>query len=667
MSQRSISLRLCAEPPRLFERVLVANRGEIAVRVMRTLRTLGAVPIAIHSDADVDAAHVRAADVAVRVGPASARHSYLDVDAVIAAAIATGAEAIHPGYGFLSENPEFARACAAAGLVFIGPPAEAMTAMADKIAAKVTVAAAGVSVVPGTDRAGLSDTELIDLVADSIGFPALIKPSAGGGGKGMRLVADPSELPAALASARREASSAFGDDTLLVERFITAPRHVEIQVLADGHGNVLHLGERECSLQRRHQKIIEEAPAAFLPEHVRRSMAEQAVAAARSCGYVNAGTVEFIVSGDDPEQFFFMEMNTRLQVEHPVTEMVFGVDLVAEQIRIAGGAEIVVDQADLSPRGHAIEARVYAEDAANGFLPTGGTITSLVWPDGDGVRIDAGVDAGSTVTSDYDPMLAKVIVHGADRAEALASLAEALGATRITGVTTNCGFLRSLALQRDVRAGRLDTDLVNRELEQLVRTIPAPALAAVVIATGEAGVSDPWSALVGWRHGAAVALTRRLTVDGRVTSVAVAPRRDGAVSVVVDGETTDLSPRDIDSWSVTRVGRRRWWVTGQGWGWEVAEAEPDRGRRDTGVGGAGDGSIRSPMPGTVLMVEVAVGDAVVAGQRLCVVEAMKMEHALVSPFDGVVDRVGATAGTSVALGTEIIRVVAPEGSGEGSG
>ena len=291
MNLHTTLLQLCAEPPTAFDRVLVANRGEIAVRVMRTLRTLGIAPIAIHSDADADAAHVRAADLAVRVGPASARHSYLDVDAVIAAALATGADAIHPGYGFLSENPEFAAACAAAGIVFIGPPVAAMTAMADKIAAKVTVAAAGVSVVPGTDRAGLGDAELIELVGDSIGFPALIKPSAGGGGKGMRLVANAAELPAALASARREAASAFGDDTLLVERFITAPRHVEIQVLADSHGHIVHLGERECSLQRPHQKIIEEAPAVFLPEHVRRAMAEQAAAAARSSGYVNAGSV----------------------------------------------------------------------------------------------------------------------------------------------------------------------------------------------------------------------------------------------------------------------------------------------------------------------------------------------------------------------------------------
>ncbi len=666
MNLHTTLLQLCAEPPTAFDRVLVANRGEIAVRVMRTLRTLGIAPIAIHSDADADAAHVRAADLAVRVGPASARHSYLDVDAVIAAALATGADAIHPGYGFLSENPEFAAACAAAGIVFIGPPVAAMTAMADKIAAKVTVAAAGVSVVPGTDRAGLGDAELIELVGDSIGFPALIKPSAGGGGKGMRLVANAAELPAALASARREAASAFGDDTLLVERFITAPRHVEIQVLADSHGHVVHLGERECSLQRRHQKIIEEAPAAFLPEHVRRAMAEQAVAAARSCGYVNAGTVEFIVSGDDPEQFFFMEMNTRLQVEHPVTELVYGVDLVAEQVRIAGGAEIVAEQSALRPQGHAVEARVYAEDPANGFLPTGGTIASIVWPDDDGVRVDAGVAAGSTVTSDYDPMLAKVIAHGRDRRDALARLADALDRTEVMGVTTNCGFLRALALHRDVRDGRLDTDLVNREIAGLVRAVPPEALAAVALVAAAGASGEPWTALIGWRHGTPAPLHRRLLVEGRVASVAVGRRVDGSIDLTIDGESLEVAAHDLASWRVTALGRRRWWVSGHGWGWQVAAAEPDRGRHDLGSAGSGDGSVRSPMPGTVLMIEVATGDAVVAGQRLCVVEAMKMEHSLVAPFDGIVERVGAAVGTSVALGTEIVRVVVPGGSEEGS-
>jgi acetyl-CoA/propionyl-CoA carboxylase biotin carboxyl carrier protein len=636
--------------------VLVANRGEIALRVMRTLRALGIRPIAVHSDADVDAPHVRAADLAVRVGPAAVRQSYLDIPAIIDAALSSEAEAIHPGYGFLSENAEFSAACSAAGLVLIGPPEPAMTAMADKIAAKLTVAAAGVSVVPGTDRGGLTDPELVEIVNAEIGYPALIKPSAGGGGKGMRLVTSASELPEALASARREAASAFGDDTLLVERFIAAPRHVEIQVLADAHGSVVHLGERECSLQRRHQKIIEEAPATFLPAHVRRAMAEQAVAAARSCGYVNAGTVEFIVSGEDPEQFFFMEMNTRLQVEHPVTEMIHGVDLVAEQVRIAGGARIEVEQSDLHPTGHSIEARIYAEDPANGFFPTGGEVTTVAWPTGPGVRVDAGIHHGSVITSDYDPMLAKVIVHGHDRAEALHRLAEALADTDVVGVTTNSGFLRRLALHPDVREGRLDTDLVNRELSGLIAPLPLAGLAAVVASMGSVS-DDPWSALAGWRHGAPSAVRHLLDVEGRRVDVSVAPLHDGRIRVVVDDDIVDLAANETTAWSVTSIGPRRWWLSGFGWGWSVSLAEPSRGGRGSGAAGAGDGSIRSPMPGTVLLVDVAVGDVVAGGQRLCVVEAMKMEHALVAPFDGIVESVTVSPGTSVALGADLVRIV----------
>ena len=661
-----VRTRLCSDPPRMFERVLVANRGEIAVRVMRTLRALGVSPVAIHSDADAGAPHVRSADHAVRVGPAPVRQSYLDIEAVIAAALTSGAEAVHPGYGFLSENPEFADACSTAGLVFIGPPVSAMAAMADKIAAKLTVSAAGVSVVPGTDRGGLDDEALIRVVEERIGYPALVKPSAGGGGKGMRLVGDASELPAALASARREAAAAFGDDTLLVERFITAPRHVEIQVLADGHGNIVHLGERECSLQRRHQKIVEEAPAVFLPGHVRLAMAEQALAAARSCGYVNAGTVEFIVSGDDPENFYFMEMNTRLQVEHPVTEMVFGVDLVAEQVRVAAGATLVAEQASLRPVGHAVEARVYAEDPARDFLPTGGTIRSLRWPMGAGVRVDAGVGDGSAVTSDYDPMLAKVIAHGTDRAEALGRLADALGDTVVVGIGTNTGFLRELLRHPDVRSGRLDTDLVNREIDGLVRTVPPTALAAVVEASGPSAHDGAWTALAGWRHGSPAPIRRRFGIAGSTHEVTWAPGLAGGGRVTVDGVPSDIDGGALGEWTVIPLGTDRWWVTGLGWGWEVLEADAERGRGGAAAGGGGDGCVRSPMPGTVLMIDVAVGDAVTAGQRLCVVEAMKMEHALVAPFDGVVERLGAVVGASVALGAELVMVgesVGPDGDG----
>ena len=358
-------------PP--FSRVLVANRGEIAVRVIRTLRSLGIESVAVYSDADAAARHVVDADVAVRLGPAPATESYLDVDRVIAAALATGAEAIHPGYGFLSENPALARACAANGIVFVGPPVAAIEAMGDKISAKRTVSAAGVRVVPGRDEAGLDDDAIVDAALE-IGLPVLLKPSAGGGGKGMRLVRDEAELRPQLESARREARNAFGDDTILVERFVVNPRHVEIQILADAHGNVVHLGERECSLQRRHQKIVEETPSPFVTPAVRAMMGAQAIDAARACGYTGAGTVEFIMSGDRPDEFFFMEMNTRLQVEHPVTEMTHGVDLVELQLRVAAGEPLPFTQADLSTNGHAIEARIYAEDPSRGFLPTGGTI-----------------------------------------------------------------------------------------------------------------------------------------------------------------------------------------------------------------------------------------------------------------------------------------------------
>ncbi|HET6503816.1 MAG TPA: biotin carboxylase N-terminal domain-containing protein, partial [Amycolatopsis sp.] len=396
----------------MFDTVLVANRGEIAVRVMDTLRRLGIRAVAVYSDADADTRHVREADLAVRIP------DYLSIPDIVRAAVGAGAEAVHPGYGFLAENARFARACAQAGLVFIGPPASAIDAMGDKIRAKATVAAAGVPVVPGSAEVTR---------ADEVGYPLLLKPSAGGGGKGMRLVTRREELSAAIESARREAKSAFGDDRLLVERFVTEPRHIEIQVLGDAHGRIVHLGERECSLQRRHQKIIEEAPSALLDEATRERMGAAAVEAARSVGYTGAGTVEFIVSAKEPGEFFFMEMNTRLQVEHPVTELVTGLDLVEWQLRIAAGEPLSLTQQDIRFDGHAVEARVYAEDPARGFVPTGGTVLALGEPRG--VRVDSWLAPGTTVTSNYDPMLAKVIAWGPDRAAALHRLDRALADT----------------------------------------------------------------------------------------------------------------------------------------------------------------------------------------------------------------------------------------------
>ncbi|MEU8271667.1 biotin carboxylase N-terminal domain-containing protein, partial [Sphaerisporangium sp. NPDC049002] len=421
----------------MFDTVLVANRGEIALRVIRTLRRLGVRSVAVYSDADAGARHVREADTAVRLAS-----GYLDIDQVIAAAKLSGARAVHPGYGFLAENTAFARRCAEEDLVFVGPPPEAVEAMGDKIRAKATVAAAGVPVVPG----GAEPSDDLVEAAGRIGYPVLIKPSAGGGGKGMLVVRSPEEMPQAIESARRTAAAAFGDSTLLVERFVADPRHIEIQVLADAHGNVVHLGERECSLQRRHQKIIEEAPSPLLDERIRQSMGADAVRAARSVGYVGAGTVEFIVSGDQPgHPGYFIEMNTRLQVEHPVTELVTGLDLVELQLRVAAGEPLPLTQDDVRLRGHAVEARVYAEDPSRDFLPTGGRVLALAEPEGDeGVRVDSGLQTGTVVGSDYDPMLSKVIAWGPDRESALRRLDAALRATTVLGVTTNIAFLPQL-------------------------------------------------------------------------------------------------------------------------------------------------------------------------------------------------------------------------------
>ncbi|WP_457030148.1 acetyl/propionyl/methylcrotonyl-CoA carboxylase subunit alpha [Kitasatospora sp. P5_F3] len=545
----------------MFDTVLVANRGEIAVRVIRTLRRLGVRSVAVFSDADADAPHTRAADVAVRLGPpgrsdSSAAETYLRTDLLLDAARRSGAQAVHPGYGFLAENPAFARACAEAGLVFIGPPPAAVELMGDKINAKQAVRTAGVPVVPGSQGGSPTDAELTAAAAE-IGYPVLLKPSAGGGGKGMRLVHDPAELAGELAAARRVARTAFGDDTLLLERWVDRPRHIEVQVLADTHGRTVHLGERECSLQRRHQKLIEEAPSVLLNPETRAAMGLAAVRAAQACGYTGAGTVEFIVPGIDPDgpapegvlDFFFMEMNTRLQVEHPVTELAVAVradtpaperlDLVEWQLRVAAGEELTFDQSEISFLGHAVEARVCAEDPERDFLPTGGRILLLDEPTGDGIRVDSGIQTGTEIGSLYDPMLAKVIAYGPDRPTALRRLRAALADTRVLGVTTNTGFLRRLLAHPDVVAGRLDTGLVERTVEQtpevlassLLRdpadsgeTVPAESLyyAAALArqlglapATGADGWTDPFAVASGWRLGGTAAwTTHRLRLAG---------------------------------------------------------------------------------------------------------------------------------------------------------
>ena len=637
----------------MFETVLVANRGEIAVRVIRTLRRLGIRSVAVYSDPDADARHVLEADTAVRLGPAAARESYLDIDKVVDAAVRTGAQAVHPGYGFLSENADFAAACERAGVVFLGPPALAIQVMGDKITAKNAVAAFDVPVVPGVAKPGLTDDDLV-AAAEEIGYPVLIKPSAGGGGKGMRLVEDPARLREALVSARREAASSFGDDTLFLERFVLRPRHIEVQVLADTHGNVVHLGERECSLQRRHQKVIEEAPSPLLDTSTRARIGAAACNTARSVDYVGAGTVEFIVSAERPDEFFFMEMNTRLQVEHPVTEAVTGLDLVEWQLRVAAGEKLAFAQDEIELRGHAIEARLYAEDPARGFLPTGGQVLQVFEPSGDGVRVDSSLLAGTLVGSDYDPMLSKVIAHGTDRDEALAKLDAALAQTMVLGVQTNIEFLRFLLADERVRAGDLDTGLLDERVADFA-PLPAPddVLAAgglyrqwALSLRGLQAAGNPWAVPTGFRVGGAAAPVRTaMRTPLRSETVSVWGLPEAARVQVGDGETHSASAQvERALMSVTLDGLRReyrWaeedrhlWIADERGTWHLREAEEQKIHR---AAGARQAEILSPMPGSVIAVQASSGAPVSEGDVVVVVEAMKMEHSLAAPASGKVE------------------------------
>ncbi|RKT84847.1 acetyl-CoA/propionyl-CoA carboxylase, biotin carboxylase, biotin carboxyl carrier protein [Saccharopolyspora antimicrobica] len=683
-----------------FDAVLVANRGEIAVRVIRTLRELGIRSVAVYSDADRDARHVREADTAVHIGPSAATESYLDGKRILDASRSTGAQAIHPGYGFLAENAAFAKECANAGIEFIGPPPTAIESMGDKIRAKQTVSAADVPVVPGRSEPDMTDADL-RRAALEIGFPVLLKPSAGGGGKGMRLIHDESALDDQIASARREARSAFGDDTLFVERFVARPRHIEVQVLADAHGNVVHLGERECSLQRRHQKIIEEAPSPLLDAATRARIGAAAVNAARSVGYVGAGTVEFIVSADRPDEFFFMEMNTRLQVEHPVTELVTtvggqrGIDLVEQQVRVAAGEPLPWTQQDIALDGHAVEARVYAEDPTRNFLPTGGDVLAVHEPTGPGVRVDSGIRPGARVGSDYDPMLAKVIAWGPNRTDALRRLDKALGDTAVLGLQTNVAFLRALLRHEQVQEGALDTGLVERELDALIaesKTTPdevyaAAALERLLAAEPTGTAVDPWDVPDGWRLGESAWSTWRFAADGDEVEVRIRGRaRDAEVSIesgaggesaisIEIGRPTSMeiarhrasAEAHGDALTVTYRGRTRryrfahvdgtTWLAADGRTWALAEHRllADRGA----AGGRSGGAVTSPMPGTVLVADVSAGQQVTSGQRLFVVEAMKMEHTITAPIDGVVTEVHVRKGQSVGLDQPLAVLTAP--------
>lgn len=655
----------------MFHTVLIANRGEIAVRVIRTLRRMGIRSVAVYSDADADARHVREADTALRLGPASVAESYLSIPKVLEAAAATGAQAIHPGYGFLSENAGFAAACEAAGVVFIGPPARAIEVMGDKISAKNTVTAFEVPVVPGIAQPGLSDDDLV-AAADEVGYPVLIKPSAGGGGKGMHLVQEPAALRAALATARREAASAFGDDTLFLERFVLRPRHIEVQVLADTQGNVVHLGERECSLQRRHQKVIEEAPSPLLDAVTRDRIGKAACNTARSVEYVGAGTVEFIVSADRPDEFFFMEMNTRLQVEHPVTEAITGLDLVEWQLRVAAGEKLSFTQDDIAFTGHAVEARVYAEDPARGFLPTGGRVLAVHEPTGPGVRVDSSLQDGTVVGSDYDPMLSKVIARGSDRAQALARLDAALAGTALFGVQTNVEFLRFLLADARVVAGDLDTELLDARSGDFT---PVPAPDDVLAAAGlyrqwelaQLAATDVWAAPSGWRVGAPAPVRTEMHTPLRTETVSVWGLPDAAQVQIGDGEIQSASAYvEGDQLVATVAGRQRrylfaendgqLWICDERGSWHVREAEVVRVHRG---GGARSAEIASPMPGTVIAVAAESESTVAEGDPVVVVEAMKMEHTLTAPISGRV-QVLVAVGDQVKVDQVLARLIPEE-------
>lgn len=631
-----------ATSPRRFDTILVANRGEIARRIIRTLRDMGIRSVAVHSDADVAAPHVREADVALRIGAAPAAESYLDIDAVIAAARASGAQAIHPGYGFLSESVGLAEACAEAGIVFIGPSIDALQIMGDKARAREHVARSGVPIAPGFDARGLSDAEIRD-EAERVGFPLLVKPSAGGGGKGMEVVEDASGLAPALASARRVAASAFGDDALILERLVRRPRHIEVQVFGDEHGQVIVLGERECTLQRRHQKVIEEAPSAGIPESTRDHLFEAAVQAAQSVAYVGAGTVEFLVDADMPDQVFFIEMNTRLQVEHPVTEEVTGIDLVALQIDVAAGGSLPPAP---PTRGHAVEARVYAESPHRGFVPSTGRV--LLFDAPKGVRVDAAVETGSEVTAHYDPLIAKVIAHAEDRPAALRLLDTALSRTTVLGVDTNIAFLRQLCVDARVVAGELDTGLIESLLPLAFDPPSGPMLSAArehVLASRPDAASARragrvWQRLIDHSREEVAFLTDLEEVCAASTgaashSTAVASDEDGAVWVADGGRTVRLTPLDRRE----RMRRRLAGLEAR-----TVDADPDA---------------RAPMPGGVVAVHVADGDRVTAGMALVSIEAMKMEHPVVATHAGTV-RVLVSVGDQVRRDQVVARVTMEE-------
>jgi 3-methylcrotonyl-CoA carboxylase alpha subunit len=620
----------------MIESLLIANRGEIARRIIRTARALGIRTIAVHSDVDADMQFVHEADEAVMIGPALASESYLNSAKILEAARLTGAAAIHPGYGFLSENAEFAEAVQAVGLVWVGAPPAAIRAMGLKDAAKRLMQQADVPVTPGY----MGDDQSADRLqseADKIGYPILIKAIAGGGGKGMRKVDEARTFADALISCRRESTAAFGNDRVLLEKYINAPRHIEVQIFGDSHGNVVHLFERDCSLQRRHQKVIEEAPAPGMDEATRQALCAVAVKAARAVNYVGAGTIEFIADASQglrADRIWFMEMNTRLQVEHPVTEAITGHDLVEWQLRIASGEPLPKRQDELTISGWAMEARLYAENPATGFLPSIGKLDHLRFPTE--IRIDSGVEEGGEITSHYDPMIAKLIVHAHSRTAAAAKLAKACGQIEVWPVKTNAGFLTRAASHADFVAGHIDTGFIERHGTQLIPNIE-PDLAVQQTAARALlpdQTNDPWAALIGFR-------------------IAAPPQCDVAVQI---GDVTyviaiDPTAKTVGALATTDDGERVLFAEGQAWSFA-----PQRADRIIGGGATSDGVLLSPMPGRVIAVEVALGDKVVKGQRLVVIEAMKMEQELIAPFDGKIIELKAIADTQIVEGVLLVRV-----------
>jgi len=653
----------------VFTKVLVANRGEIARRVMRTCRRLGIATVAVYSDADADAPHVRDADEAIRIGPAEASASYLDIGAIIEACARSGAEAVHPGYGFLSENADFAEACDAADITFIGPTPDVIRLMGDKAAAKAHLERAGVPVVPGAFVDDLSDDE-IAAACVRIGYPVLVKAVAGGGGKGMRAVTDPADLQDALDAARREARSAFGDDRVLIERLVQDPRHVEAQVFGDTHASVVHLFERECSVQRRHQKVIEETPSPAVDADLRERIGQAAVTAAAAVGYVGAGTVEFLLAPDG--DFYFLEMNTRLQVEHPVTELVTGQDLVEWQLRVAAGEPLPFSQDELTTSGHAIEARLYAEDPAAGFLPQTGRVLVFDPPDAADVRVDSGVASGSQVARYYDPMLAKVVVHAPNRAAAVDRLLWALRHTAVLGVRTNLEHLAAIIDHDVFRAGQATTAFLDEHMQDWApATTPHDLLvaAAVVVQRHQEQRSrpgdphSPWQELGPWRTGQIGGWRATFTVDGRDHVLAVTGRHgryrvshddhvhDAAI-LHVDGDAYEVAIDGHETLMRIAGDDQTLWVHATGFSRPLVLVPPTWPADPSAL--AGSAAFQSPMPGSVIAVNVAEGDEVTAGTTLMVVEAMKMEHPIKAPTDGTVTTVLVTEGAAVEGGQALL-------------